>query len=152
MNEFMELAKSEAIAGIRNREGGPFGAVIVRDGKVIASAHNTVTSSHDASAHAEINAIRAAGKALKTHDLSGCEIYTTGKPCPMCHAALEWANIKTIYYALGYDDTADIGFRDDSISHLLKNPEKDKKMKQIDRENCIDLYEEWKTMKTKKMY
>lgn len=152
MNEFMELAKLEAIAGIRNGEGGPFGAVVVRDGKVIASAHNTVTSSHDASAHAEINAIRAAGKALKTHDLSGCEIYTTGKPCPMCHAALKWANIRNIYYALGYEDTASIGFRDDDISYLLKNPDRDESLQQIERENCLDIYEEWKNLKSKKMY
>ena len=93
--EFMKIAIEESRANIENnyQKGGPFGAVIVKDGEIIASAHNTVIESIDATAHAEVNAIRLASQKLKTHDLSGCVLYTSAEPCPMCLSAIIWANI-----------------------------------------------------------
>ena len=99
--EAMKLAIEESKVNIANnyKNGGPFGAVIVRDGKIITSAHNTVIENNDATAHAEINAIRQASKILNTNDLSDCTLYTSTEPCPMCLSAIIWANIKDIYYA-----------------------------------------------------
>ena len=111
-NEYMQTAIDEALYGITHRHGGPFGCVIVKDGEIVARAHNQVLLSHDPTSHGEIRAIRAAGKALKTHDLSGCELYTTGEPCPMCMCACMWANIDRIYYGCSIEDNAHIGFRD----------------------------------------
>ena len=95
INKFMKAAIKEAYKGIENGDGGPFGAVIVKDGKIITSAHNTVIESMDATAHAEINAIRKASKILNTNDLSGCILYTSTEPCPMCLSAIIWSNIKS---------------------------------------------------------
>lgn len=141
-NVFMKIAIEEAIRGIHNRDGGPFGCVIVRDGKVIARNHNRVLADSDASAHGEIMAIRDAGKALGTHDLSGCELYTTGEPCSMCLSAMIWANIEKVYYGCSIEDNSIIGFRDGKIeAMLLKNrlylPVK---MEQIDRDECLMLF------------
>lgn len=91
--EFMRLAIAEAIDGVSSKHGGPFGAVIVRDGAVVARAHNTVLRDNDPTAHGEINAIRAACQALGRLDLSGCELYTTAEPCPMCLAAIVWSRL-----------------------------------------------------------
>ena len=94
--EFMELAVKEARRGIINGDGGPFGAVIVKDGVIIASGHNRVLKKDDSTCHGEIDAIRKAEQKLDTHDLSGCQLYTTGEPCPMCLAAILWANITAV--------------------------------------------------------
>ena len=112
MNKFMQMAIEEAREGIRNGHGGPFGAVITKDGKVIAKGHNHVVVNNDPTCHGEIDAIRKACKELGTFDLSGCELYTTHYPCPMCACAIQWANIKKIYYGCTVEDTANIGFRD----------------------------------------
>lgn len=112
MNKFMKIAVNEAKKGVTNGEGGPFGAVVIKDNKIIAKAHNAVVKTNDPTAHAEINAIRKAAKKLNSFDLSGCEIYTTCMPCPMCMGAIRWANINIIYYGTTSKDAQDIGFRD----------------------------------------
>ena len=103
MNKFMKMAIKEAEKGITLNHGGPFGAVIVKDGKVVAKGHNQVLKNQDPTCHGEIMAIHKACKKLKTFDLTGCELYTTGEPCPMCLAAILWANIDKVYY--GADET-----------------------------------------------
>ena len=112
MNKYMEEAIKEAKEGINNGHGGPFGSVIVKDGRIIGRGHNMVLINHDSTAHGEITAIRNTEKDLGTHDLSGCEIYTTGEPCPMCLAACLWANIDKVYYGCTIEDNAIIVFRD----------------------------------------
>lgn len=104
-----------------SKQGGPFGAVVYRDGKIVGKGTNCVVGSHDPTAHAEIVAIRNACQHLGTHDLTGCEIYATGYPCPMCMSAIIWANIRTVYYSCDYNDAKAIGFRDDHIYRFLKN-------------------------------
>ena len=94
----MELALKEARKSMKKGHGGPFGAVIVKDGKIIASSYNNVIKSNDATAHAEINAIRKACKKLRSYNLSECEMYTTGQPCKMCLGAINWAKIKNVYF------------------------------------------------------
>ncbi|MBQ3384276.1 MAG: O-acetyl-ADP-ribose deacetylase [Erysipelotrichaceae bacterium] len=141
-NEFMKVAIEEAMRGIYHRDGGPFGCVIVKDGSIIARNHNRVLADHDPSAHGEIMAIRDAGKALGTHDLSGCELYTTGEPCSMCISAIVWANIEKVYYGCSIEDNSIIGFRDGKLEKmLLKNrlyfPVK---MEQIDRDECLQVF------------
>ena len=125
--------------------GGPFGAVIVKDGNVIAVASNTVLKSHDPTAHAEINAIRKAGELLGTHDLSGCVLFATGYPCPMCLSAIIWANIDKVYYGCNLKDAEKIGFRDDFIYDFIKNEKNSDILSLIplDREDCLSLYEEY---------
>lgn len=113
----MKLAVREARKNIRTMSGGPFGACIVKNGRVIAVARNTVLK-NDATCHAEINAIRAASKKLKTYDLSGCVIYSTTEPCPMCFAAIHWARIKRIIYGTKISDAKKIGFNELSISNV----------------------------------
>ena len=117
------MAILESVKNARNnyRDGGPFGAVIVRGDEIISHAHNTVIKSKDPTAHAEVNAIRMAAKKLDTHDLSGCVLYTSAEPCPMCLSAIVWANIREVYYANSREDTEDIGFRDDKIYEYIKS-------------------------------
>ncbi len=110
------------------RGGGPFGAVIARDGEIIAEASNCVTIDKDPTAHAEVSAIRKAAAKLGTYDLRGCEIYTSCEPCPMCLGAIYWAHLDKIYYANNRKDAADAGFDDDFIyTELAVSPEKRKK-------------------------
>ena len=112
--------------------GGPFGAVIARNGEIIAEASNCVTINCDPTAHAEVSAIRKAAEALKTFDLSGCAIYTSCEPCPMCLGAIYWAHLDKIYYANDRKDAAAIGFDDDFIYKELKlAPEKRNKPSEI---------------------
>ena len=148
MNKFMEIAINEAKINEDNNfiNGGPFGAVIVKDNKVIATARNTVIENNDPTAHAEINAIRNACKILQTYDLSNCKIYTTCFPCPMCLSAIIWSNIKEIYYACTREDAAKIGFKDNKIYQLLNNIEntQDIKLIQLDREETIKTFEIFK--------
>ena len=145
-NDYMKVAIEEANINMKENfvNGGPFGAVIVKDGKIISRAHNTVLKSKDATAHAEVNAIREASKVLNTHDLSGCILYTSAEPCPMCLSAIIWANIKEIYYACTREDAAKIGFRDDLIYEYLKGNKKDLiTLKQIDRDKCVSTFEKY---------
>ena len=114
----MQMAIDEAREGINNHHGGPFGTVIVKNGEVVARGHNKVLLKHDPTRHGEIDAIRAACEALGTHDLSGCELYTTGEPCHMCLCACMWANIDKIYYGCTIEDNGRIGFRDDKFDGI----------------------------------
>lgn len=120
--EFMRIAISMAEKNVAESLGGPFGAVVVRDGKVIAKSGNKVTTTNDPTAHAEVSAIRLACKKLKTFDLSGCVIYTSCEPCPMCLSAIYWARIGTIYYGNTKSDAAAIGFDDQFIYEELDKP------------------------------
>lgn len=153
--DFMGLAIAEARRGIKKGHGGPFGAVIVKDGKVVASGHNCVLKNNDSTCHGEINAIRKAEKKLRTHDLSGCEIYTTGEPCPMCLAAILWANIGKIYYGCTLEDNSEIGFRDKKIEKNIfdrDNLKNKKLLEEKDRDYCLELFEEYKNIKNKIIY
>lgn len=142
----MDLGIEEARRTMNKNIGGPFGAVITdKDNNVIAVASNTVLGSHDPSAHAEINAIRKAGEILKTHDLTGCKIYATGYPCPMCLSAIIWANIKEVYYGTDLSDAEKIGFRDDFIYEYLKGNNQDiLSIKQLEHDKCLELFNEYK--------
>lgn len=147
MNKYMALAMEEARIGITSHHGGPFGAVIVKDGKVIVSGHNKVLLHNDPTCHGEISAIRKAGQILNTYDLSGCELYTTGEPCPMCLCACMWANISKVYYGCTIKDNEYIGFRDNKFDGLFGGREKLKDyLICIDREECLNLFEEYKNM------
>jgi tRNA(Arg) A34 adenosine deaminase TadA len=133
--------------GMRADAGYPFGAVVVRDGSVVAEAYNRVVVDHDPTAHAEIEAIRAAGVAMGTHDLTGCVLYASGEPCPMCLAALYWAGIDTIYYAGTVDDAAAIDFDDRFIFDEFARPAAERKVRLIAvdpmREAARSTYREW---------
>lgn len=145
MNKYMKIAKNEAENGINLNEGGPFGAVITdKDGNIIATGNNQVLKNNDPTAHAEIMAIRNACKKLNTYDLSNYILYTSCEPCPMCLSAIIWSNIKEIYYACTREDAANIGFRDDLIYEYLEGNNKDLiSLKQIDRDECISLFEKY---------
>jgi len=143
LNKYMDLAVREAMQGSRQGKGGPFGAVIVKDGQVISTACNEVTSSNDPTAHAEILAIRRASEKLGTYDLSGCVIYATGEPCPMCLSAIIWANIKQVFYALNAEDAEKIGFRDEKIYRHLRGEEKIVGIERIESRGAGELYEEY---------
>lgn len=143
MNKYMSLARNQAIKGIDNKEGGPFGAVIVKDDKVISVCNNTVIKDKDATAHAEINAIRQACKVLNTYDLSGCVLYTTSEPCPMCAAAIIWSNITKVYYGIDRKHAEEIGFRDKKIYDYFKDKNHLIDKNQIDKEECAVVFEEY---------
>lgn len=151
MNKFMELAIIEARAGVQKGHGGPFGCVIVKDGKVVAKSHNRVLKNKDATSHGEMEAIRLASKKLKTHDLSGCELYTTGEPCPMCLGAILWANIAKVYYGCNVKDTEIIGFRD-KVFYEFTDEKRKTFLNELDREECLKLYEEYQKILNKKNY
>lgn len=146
--EFMKFAIAEARDGIKNRHGGPFGAVVVKNGEVIASGHNHVLKNTDSTCHGEIDAIRKAEQALETYDLSGCELYTTGEPCPMCLAAILWANIDKVYYGCTIEDNAKIGFRDAKFDQLLGGRANlpDGFLEEQDRALCLELFDEYNAM------
>jgi len=110
--EFLRRAISLATQNVVEGKGGPFGAVIVRDGKIVGEGANSVTATNDPTAHGEVNAIRAAARALGTFDLAGCDLYTSCEPCPMCLAATYWARIRAIYYGADAADAAKAGFAD----------------------------------------
>ena len=149
----MELGIEEARKTMNENLGGPFGAVITESNdNVIAVASNTVLGSHDPTAHAEVNAIRKAGQILKTHDLTGCKIYATGYPCPMCLSAIIWSNIKEVYYGTNLSDAEEIGFRDDFIYEYLKGNNKEElTIKNLDHDKCLELFKEYKE-KNKEIY
>ena len=139
MNKYMQMAIEEARKGIQNGDGGPFGAVIVKNDKVIGIGHNRVILKKDPTRHGEMEAIQDACKNLNDFDLKGCEIYTTGYPCPMCMGAIKWANISKIYYGCNVKDTDKIGFRDG----VFYNEKHSKDfINEVDREECLKLYEE----------
>jgi tRNA(Arg) A34 adenosine deaminase TadA len=118
--EFLRRAISLATENVATGKGGPFGAVIVRDGKIVGEGFNTVTASHDPTAHGEVNAIRAAARALGTFTLAGCELYSSCEPCPMCLAAAYWARIDAIFYGASAADAARAGFDDAFLYQELR--------------------------------
>ncbi len=141
MRRAIELSRQHMQAG----HGGPFGAVVVREGKIIGEGWNCVTSSHDPTAHAEVMAIRRACETLKDFDLSGCEIYTSCEPCPMCLAAIYWARIEVIYQANTRDDAAAIDFDDAYLYRELLKPldQRDVPVRQILRDEAQVVFREW---------
>ena len=146
MNTYMELAKQNAVKGMKNEEGGPFGAVIVdKDGNVISNGNNKVLLTKDPTAHAEIVVIREACRKLKTYDLSGYQLYTSCEPCPMCLSAIIWSNIKNVYYACTKKDAGEIGFRDDIIYDFLMGKNTSLiNLQQMNRDQCIQVFKDYK--------
>lgn len=151
---YMKMAVDEAIRGMRSGEGGPFGAVIVRDGQVIGKGRNTVLQSRDPTAHAEVNAIRNACLRENNPHLSGAVIYSNFEPCPMCLAAIYWADIRSLYYAKGRSDAQGIGFMDKHLYHEISLPEDQRKLRalQIPMPEMEAVIQEWMGMEGKKLY
>ena len=142
--DYMQMAIEEARKGIKAGHGGPFGSVIVKDGKVVGRGHNKVLKNNDPTCHGEVAAIRDAGNNLGTFDLSGCEIYTTGEPCHMCLCACMWANISKIYYGCTIEDNGRIGFRDDKFDGIFGGREKlEGYLIETNRKECLELFDEY---------
>lgn len=152
-DEFMRKAIRLSLDNVK-KGGGPFGAVIVKDGKIISTGTNNVTAKNDPTAHAEVDAIRKAAKGLENFDLSGCELYTSCEPCPMCLSAIYWARISRIYYGNTKKDAAKIGFIDDFIYKELEKPLAKRKLKisQHLRDEALMSFETWDMKKDKKSY
>lgn len=125
--DFMQRAIALAVENVR-QGGGPFGAVIVRNGKILAEGVNRVTANHDPTAHAEVQAIRKAAALLQTFDLQGCDIYSSCEPCPMCLGAIYWAHLDHLYFAASKDDAAEAGFDDAFIYRELPLPIHERKL------------------------
>ena len=146
-NPYMAEAIREALDGISQGHGGPFGCVIVKDDEIIGSGHNMVLEEKDSTAHGEITAIRNAEDALDSYDLSGCVLYTTGEPCPMCLYAILWADISKVYYGCTIEDNADIGFRDEVFDNLSGGRENlSDFLVCIDRDACLKLFQVYSDM------
>ena len=152
MNEYMKIAKDLADNNLITNAGGPFGAVIVKDGVIIGKGSNHVLENNDPTAHAEILAIREACNNIKTYDLSGCTLYTTCYPCPMCLSAIIWANITKVYYGNTKEDAASIGFRDDEIYNFIKNGGNLLDLENINREETIKTFNEYMSKEDKTIY
>lgn len=145
--DFMNEAINEAKKGIKHAHGGPFGSVIVKDGKIISKGHNRVLKNNDPTEHGEIDAIRKACSKLETYDLHGCVLYTTGEPCHMCLCACLWANIDKIYYGATIKDNGNLNFRDDKFDKIFNGRDKLKNyLINIEREACLELFKEYKEM------
>ncbi|MES2837699.1 MAG: nucleoside deaminase [Bacteroidota bacterium] len=153
-NEFMKEAIRLSIENVNERAGGPFGCVIVKDGKIIARGYNKVTSSNDPTAHAEVVAIREACKVLNSFQLDDCEIYTSCEPCPMCLGAIYWARPKKVYYANTKKDAADINFDDDFIYKEidLKIDARKLPFVQLMRNEALAGFDAWRNKVDKTLY
>lgn len=151
--EFMRQAIALAVENVRNG-GGPFGAVIVKDGKVVATGVNRVTANNDPTAHAEVSAIRAACTKLGTFDLSGCDIYTSCEPCPMCLGAIYWAHIGNVYYGADQHAAADVDFDDSFIYREieLKPEARSKHFENILHREALAPFDEWRDKDDKIAY
>ncbi|NOZ34560.1 MAG: nucleoside deaminase [Chlorobi bacterium] len=151
--DFMREAIRLSRESVKNG-GGPFGAVIVKDGKIIAAASNKVTQENDPTAHAEVSAIREASKKLKTFNLSGCEIYTSCEPCPMCFGAVYWARLDKLYFANTKQDAKNIGFDDSFIYEEIDLPYENRKIPniQILRQEALFAFKDWEKKEDKKEY
>ncbi len=150
MREAVRLSRDK----MRRGAGGPFGAVVVRNNKIVGRGWNRVTSTNDPTAHAEVTAIRDACKKLKTFQLDDCELYTSCEPCPMCLAAIYWARFPKVYYANTRKDAAKIQFDDDFIYHEVSVPIARRKipMTQLLRPEALKVFAEWKTKTDKIRY
>ena len=153
-NAFMARAIQLSIEGVQSGRGGPFGAVIVNGGKIIAEAANQVTSSNDPTAHAEVLAIRKACQVLDCFELKNCELYTSCEPCPMCLGAIYWARLSRIYFANTSADAAKIGFDDSFIYDELKQPYSGRRIPalQIMREEALAGFRAWADKSDKTSY
>ena len=125
MQEYFKKAIELARVGVKNKEGGPFGAVVVKDGQIIGLGNNKVLKENDPTSHAEIVAIRDACRRINSYNLEGAQIYSTSEPCPMCLSAIIWANIKEVYFVTTREEVGSIGFRDDLIYNYLEGKKKD---------------------------
>ncbi|MBN2870034.1 MAG: nucleoside deaminase [Campylobacterales bacterium] len=152
MNHWMSIALMEAAEGMDRGEGGPFGAVIVKDGEVIARAHNEVLKTNDPTAHAEILAIRKASEALGTFDLSGCVLYASCYPCPMCMGAILWARIPTVCYGASMEDAAAGGFDDAHFYAMIRNPHTALDLRPAGTEKAKKLFERWLAKEDRRLY
>lgn len=154
VNNYMSLAIQLAEENVRNGTGGPFGAVIVKNGEIIAASANTVTVSNDPTAHAEVAAIRIACEKLKTFSLEGCEIYASCEPCPMCLGAIYWARIDKLYYGATKKDAADIGLDDDFIYKELDLKPENRKLitSQIMSKEALSPFKMWNNTSNKTEY
>ena len=151
MNKYMKAAIEEAENGIHAGDGGPFGCVIVKDGEIIGKGHNEVVKRKDPTCHGEIMAIHEASRTLDSFDLSGCELYTTGEPCPMCMGAILWANIDRVYYGCNIADTEEIGFRD-KVFYEFTEEKKAQMLQEMDRAECRKLYRDYQNIAEKTSY
>ena len=158
MNEYMKIAKELADENLKTNVGGPFGACIVKNGVIIGKGSNHVLCNNDPTAHAEVMAIRDACKNINSYDLSGCELYTSCYPCPMCLSAIIWANIKKVYYGNTKEDAANIGFRDDFIYDYINkitngiNDNNTLTLECIDREETIKSFSKFMGKSDKLIY
>ena len=152
--EFMHEAVTEALKGLRNNEGGPFGCVIVKEGKIVGRGNNKVTSNNDPTAHAEIIAIRDACQHLDTFQLEGCIIYTSCEPCPMCFGAIYWARPDNVYYGCSQQDAAHIGFDDELIYKEIELPFSQRSIpfEQVARDIALEPFQKWDQKKDKTSY
>ena len=159
MNEYMKIAKELSEENLETNNGGPFGAVVVKNGEIIGRGNNLVLKTNDPTAHAEMIAIREACKKLNSYDLSDCEIYTSCYPCPMCLSAIIWSNIKKVYFGNTKEDADNIGFRDDKIYEYFNNKKEKEnekenilKMECMDREETIKVFTKFKEKQDKIIY
>ncbi len=145
-NSFMQRAIELAVANAREGRGGPFGAVVVKDGRIIGEGTNNVTSTNDPTAHAEVVAIREACRALRSFQLDGCEIYTSCQPCPMCLGAIYWARPARVFFAATERDAAEAGFDDSFIYRELAQPLAARRIPLLPlmREESLEAFEVWK--------
>jgi tRNA(Arg) A34 adenosine deaminase TadA len=152
--EFMREAIRISLEKMRGNHGGPFGAVVVRRGRIVGRGWNRVTSTNDPTAHAEINAIREACRRLKTFRLDDCELYTSCEPCPMCLSAIYWARLKRVYYGNTRRDAAKIDFDDDLIYREVAQPIARRRipMKQLLRSEAFKAFAEWQAKPDKTQY
>ena len=151
----MKLAKELADSNLISNAGGPFGACVVKDGEIIGRGSNHVLANNDPTAHAEVMAIRDACASINSYDLSGCELYTSCYPCPMCLSAIIWANIQKVYYGNTKEDADRIGFRDDFIYEYIKNMNNDNdvlKLESMNREETIDTFNKFRQKDDKTIY
>lgn len=153
MNKYMEICVKEAIEGVLSGHGGPFGAIIVKDNEIVGVGHNKVVIENNPTLHGEIVAIQDACKNLNTFDLTGCVLYTSAEPCPMCLSAIMWSNIKQVYYGCTVADTDNIGFRDGFIYDWLQNRDDNVlKLDCIDRNECLEAFKVWTDKQDKQQY
>jgi tRNA(Arg) A34 adenosine deaminase TadA len=151
---FMRRAVELSAERMRQNAGGPFGAIIVRDGQIIAEGWNKVTSSNDPTAHAEVSAIRAACAKLGTFTLAGCDIYTSCEPCPMCLSAIYWARLDRIFFANSRQDAAAIGFDDEFLYREVPKPIEERSIPtlKLDLPEAAEVFAEWQAKPDKVEY
>ena len=154
MEEFMRRAIALAMENVRSGSGGPFAAVIVKDGRVVADGVNRVTATNDPTAHAEVVAIREACRKLGDFQLAGCDLYTTCEPCPMCLGAIYWARPARVFYACVAADAAAVGFDDAFIYEELNRAHAERRvpMQQLLREESLTIFALWQQQEKKTLY